>query len=351
MRAIEDVLDNLIELAASDLLLSCGSPPRMRKDGRIELLEADAPSLTPADTERLLRELLLPADWKVLQKRRQVDFAFTWRDQARIRGNAYYQRDSLAAAFRLLPLQIPGFELLGMPEAVHKLLERRQGLILVTGPTGSGKSTTLAAMVDYLNKTKPYHIITFEDPIEYVHKHQLAIVDQRQVGDDTPSFAEGLRSVFREDPDVVLIGEMRDLDTISSALTIAETGHLVLATLHTNDAPQAINRIVDSFMGAQQQQIRVQLAGCLAAVIYQQLLPAVGGGRVAAYEVLMANVAVRSMIKEGKTDQLRSVLQTGLREGSQTLERSLNQLLRIGMISEQEARGHSLYPSDIHEAV
>jgi twitching motility protein PilT len=351
MRAIEDVLDNLIELAASDLLLSCGSPPRMRKDGRIELLEADAPSLTPADTERLLRELLLPADWKVLQKRRQVDFAFTWRDQARIRGNAYYQRDSLAAAFRLLPLQIPGFELLGMPEAVHKLLERRQGLILVTGPTGSGKSTTLAAMVDYLNKTKPYHIITFEDPIEYVHKHQLAIVDQRQVGDDTPSFAEGLRSVFREDPDVVLIGEMRDLDTISSALTIAETGHLVFATLHTNDAPQAINRIVDSFMGAQQQQIRVQLAGCLAAVIYQQLLPAVGGGRVAAYEVLMANVAVRSMIKEGKTDQLRSVLQTGLREGSQTLERSLNQLLRIGMISEQEARGHSLYPSDIHEAV
>ena len=351
MRAIEDVLDNLIELAASDLLLSCGSPPRMRKDGRIELLEADAPPLTPADTERLLRELLLPADWKALQKRRQVDFAFTWRDQARIRGNAYYQRDSLAAAFRLLPLQIPGFELLGMPEAVHKLLERRQGLILVTGPTGSGKSTTLAAMVDYLNKTRPYHIITFEDPIEYVHKHQLAIVDQRQVGDDTPSFAEGLRSVFREDPDVVLIGEMRDLDTISSALTIAETGHLVFATLHTNDAPQAINRIVDSFMGAQQQQIRVQLAGCLAAVIYQQLLPAVGGGRVAAYEVLMANVAVRSMIKEGKTDQLRSVLQTGLREGSQTLERSLNQLLRIGLISEQEARGHSLYPSDIHEAV
>ena len=349
MRTIEDTLDRLLELGASDLLLSCGSPPRMRKDGRVELIEDDAPPLMPADTERLLRDLLLPADWKQLQKRRQVDFAFTWRDQARIRGNAYYQRDSLAAAFRLLPLEIPGFELLGMPESVHRLLERHQGLILVTGPTGSGKSTSLAAMVDHLNKTRPYHIITFEDPIEYVHKHRLAIVDQRQVGDDTPSFAEGLRSVFREDPDVVLIGEMRDLDTISSALTIAETGHLVLATLHTNDAPQAINRIVDSYMGAQQQQIRVQLAGCLAGVIYQQLLPAAGGGRVAAFEVLVANVAVRSMIKEGKTDQIRSILQTGLREGSQTLERSLNQLVRAGMISEREARGHSLYPADIHD--
>jgi len=217
----------------------------------------------------------------------------------------------------------------------------------VTGPTGSGKSTTQAAMVDYINKTRPYHIITFEDPIEYIHKHRLSIVDQRQVGDDTPTFAAGLRAVFREDPDVIQIGEMRDLDTMSTALTIAETGHLVLATLHTNDAPQAINRIVDSFMGAQQQQIRVQLAGCLAGVIYQQLIPAVGGGRVAAFEVLIANVAVRSMIKEGKADQIRNVLQTNLREGSQTLERSLNQLLRAGMITEGDARAHSLYPAEI----
>jgi twitching motility protein PilT len=347
MQSIESAFERLVQLQASDLLLSCGSPPRMRKDGRLEMFETDTAPLTPADTERLLREILLPADWKVLQKRRQVDFAFTWRDKARVRANAYYQRDSLAAAFRLLPLEIPGFELLGMPESVHRLMERHQGLILVTGPTGSGKSTTQAAMVDHINKTRPYHIITFEDPIEYIHKHRLAIVDQRQVGDDTPSFAEGLRSVFREDPDVVLIGEMRDLDTISTALTIAETGHLVLATLHTNDAPQAINRIVDSYMGAQQQQVRVQLAGCLAGVIYQQLIPAIGGGRVAAFEVLVANVAVRSMIKEGKTEQIRSVLQTGLREGSQTLERSLTQLLRAGMISERDARAHSLYPAEI----
>jgi twitching motility protein PilT len=320
----------------------------MRKDGRLEIFEADAKPLTPPDTERLIREILQPADWRLLQKRRQVDFAFTWQDQARVRGNAYFQRDSLAAAFRLLPLEIPGFELLGMPEAVHRLLERQQGLILVTGPTGSGKSTTLAAMLDHLNKTRPYHIITFEDPIEYIHKHRLSVIDQRQVGEDTLSFAEGLRGVFREDPDVVLIGEMRDLDTMSAALTIAETGHLVLATLHTNDAPQAINRIVDSFVGAQQQQIRVQLAGCLAGVIYQQLVRAVGGGRVAAFEVLVANVAVRSMIKEGKIDQIRSVLQTGLREGSQTLERSLNGLLRAGMITERDARGHSMYPAEIH---
>jgi len=347
VRTIEEAFERLMEVQASDLLLSCGSPARIRKDGRLELMETNAPALTPADTERMLKELLEPADWKQLQKRRQVDFAFTWRDRARVRGNAYFQRDSLAAAFRLLPLEIPGFDLLGMPESVHRLLERQQGLILVTGPTGSGKSTTQAAMLDHINKTRPYHIITFEDPIEYIHQHRLSIVDQRQVGDDTPSFAEGLRSAFREDPDVVLIGEMRDLDTMSTALTIAETGHLVLATLHTNDAPQAINRVVDSFMGAQQQQVRVQLAHCLAGVIYQQLVPALGGGRVAAFEVLVANVAVRSMIKEGRIDQIRSVLQTSLREGSQTLERSLSQLLRAGVISERDARAHSLYPADI----
>jgi twitching motility protein PilT len=347
VESIQSTFDKLMDLSASDLLLSSGSPPRIRKDGRLELFDAASGPLTPAEIERLLKDLIEPGDWRTLQRKRQVDFAFTWLDKARIRANAYFQRDSLAAAFRLLPLQIPGFELLGLPESVHRLLDRHQGLILVTGPTGSGKSTTQAAMVNHLNTTRPYHILTFEDPIEYVHKHQMSIVDQRQVGDDTMSFADGLRSAFREDPDVVLIGEMRDLDTISAALTIAETGHLVLATLHTNDAPQAINRIVDSYLGAQQQQVRVQLASCLAGVIYQQLIPAVSGGRVAAFEVLIANVAVRSMIKEGKTDQIRSVLQTGVREGSQTLERSLNQLLRAGIINEREARSRSLYPSEI----
>jgi twitching motility protein PilT len=190
-------------------------------------------------------------------------------------------------------------------------------------------------------------VITIEDPIEYVHKHKMSIVDQRQVGDDTASFAEGLRAAFREDPDVVLIGEMRDLETISAAVTIAESGHLVLATLHTNDAPQALDRITDSYLGAQQQQVRIQLASCLAGVIYQQLIPAVGGGRVAAFEVLIANNAVRAMIKDGRTDQIRTVLQTSLREGSQTLERSLNQLLRAGLISERDARSHAVNPTEI----
>lgn len=343
--SIERAIERVLQLQASDLLLSCGTPARVRRDGQLELLETEV--LRPSEVERLLREIMQPGDWRTLQRRRHVDFAFTWRNHSRVRVNVFFQRNSLAAAFRLLPLEVPGFEMLGLPESVHRLLERKQGLILVTGPTGCGKSTTQAAILDHLNKTRPYHIITFEDPIEYVHRHRLSIIDQRQVGDDTTSFADGLRAAFREDPDVVLIGEMRDLETMSAALTIAETGHLVLATLHTNDAPQAINRIVDSYIGAQQQQVRVQLAGCLAGVIYQQLIGATYGGRVAAFEILIANVAVRSLIKDGRIDQLRSVLQTGLRDGSQTLERSLNQLIRAGVITERDARSHSLYPTEI----
>jgi|SRR2546426_2780311 len=344
---VDQALARLLERAGSDLLISSGSRPRIRKDGRLEPLEGDGEVLTPTDTERMIRDVLDADELKELETKRHVDFSFTWRERARIRGNAYYQRNSMAAAFRLLPLEIPSFDMLGIPESVHRLLEKQHGLLLVTGPFASGKSTTQAAIIDHLNATRPFHIITIEDPIEYVHKHKLAIVDQRQVGEDTPSFAEGLRGAFREDPDVVLIGEMRDLETISAAVSIAEAGHLVMGTLHTNDAPQAIDRIIDSYLGAQQQQVRIQLAMCLAGVIYQQLLPAVGGGRVAAFEVLIANTAIRAMIKEGRTDQIRSVLQTSLREGSQTLERALNQLLRAGLITERDARNHSLNPNDI----
>jgi twitching motility protein PilT len=342
---IEQALDRLLELGGSDLLISCGSPPRLRRDGRLEPLNG-AP-LTPASVEPMLRGLLDDAQWQELMARRTVDFAFTWREQVRIRGNAYFQRGSLAAAFRMLPLRIPTFDELGVPESVYKLIDRHQGLILVTGPTGSGKSTTQAAMIDYVNRNRPCHIVTVEDPIEYVHSHQAAIVDQRQVGIDTPSFVDALRSVFREDPDVVLIGEMRDLETMASALSIAETGHLVLATVHTNDASQAVDRILDAFPTGQVQQARVQLAACLAGVIYQQLLPAVGGGRVAAFEILIATSAVRSLIKEGKTNQLRNVMQTSLREGSQTLERSLSELLHSGVVTERDARSRSLYPQEI----
>ena len=344
---VDQALERLMERAGSDLLISSGSRPRIRKDGKLEELEGDAEVLMPADTERMVRDVLDADQLRELEKKRHVDFSFTWHEKARIRGNVYYQRNSMAAAFRLLPLEIPSFEMLGIPESVHRLLERQHGLLLVTGPTGSGKSTTQAAMIDHINATRPFHIITIEDPIEYVHKHKMAIVDQRQVGEDTPSFSEGLRGAFREDPDVVLIGEMRDLETISAAVSIAEAGHLVMGTLHTNDAPQAIDRIIDSYLGAQQQQVRIQLASCLAGVIYQQLLPAIGGGRVAAFEVLIANTAIRSMIKEGRTDQIRSVLQTGLREGSQTLERALSQLMRAGLITERDARSHSVNPSDI----
>jgi twitching motility protein PilT len=343
-----EALNRMLELAGSDLLLSAGSPPRIRKDGSLVLLDPDAPALRPKDIHTMLAEVLDAAQLTAVAKRRNVDFAFTLHNTVRIRGNAYLQRGTPAAAFRSLPIAIPTFEMLGVPESIYTLVGRHQGLILVTGPTGSGKSTTQAAMIDYINRTRACHIITVEDPVEYIHEHRLSMVDQRQVGSDTMSFPDALRSVFREDPDVILIGEMRDLETITSALTIAETGHLVLATLHTNDAPQAINRIVDSYMGAQQQQARVQLATCLSGVIYQQLVPAVGGGRVAAFEVLVANVAVRSMIKEGKTDQIRSVLLTGLAQGSQTLERSLSQLLRAGLITERDARAHSLYPAEIH---
>jgi len=342
---LSEALDDLLKLAGSDLLISAGTSPRVRRDGILVILPG--PPLTPADIELMLASVLKPSDLEDLREQRAVDFAFNWRDEVRIRGNAFYKRGSMAAAFRLLPLQIPSFEQLGVPESVHKLIGRHQGLVLVTGPTGSGKSTTLAAIVDHINKTRPCHVVTVEDPVEYVHRHELAIVDQRQVGSDVPSFGEALRSVFREDPDVVLIGELRDLDSISSALTIAETGHLVLATLHTNDSAQAIDRILDGFPSGQQSQVRTQLAASLAGVIYQQLLPAVGGGRVAAFEVLIATSNVKALIKDGKTNQIRNALSTAYKDGSQTLERSLNQLLRSGLVSERDAQARSLYPQEL----
>jgi len=345
LMTIEEALDRLLDRSGSDLLISRGSPPRLRKDGRLE--PVNSLPLTPGAVEQMVRALLDDGQWEELEARRNVDFAFTWRDRVRIRGNAYFQRGSLAAAFRMLPLRIPTFEELGVPDAVRMLADRHQGLILVTGRGGSGKSTTQAAMIDYINRHRPCHIVTVEDPIEYVHQHRAAVVDQREVGADTPSFAEALRAVFREDPDVVLVGEMRDLETMAAALSIAETGQLVLATVHSNDASQAVDRILDAFPTGQVQQARAQLSACLAGVIYQQLLPAVGGGRVAAFEVLIANLAVRSLIKESKTNQLRNVMATGVRDGSQTLERSLTELVQSGRVSEWEARSRSLYPQEI----
>ena len=343
---LSDALDGLVALAGSDLLLSCGSAPRIRCDGQLKALPGTN-VLQPDEVAAMLQEVISPDRWAELAATRNLDFSFTWKGQARIRGNAFFQRGSPAAAFRLLPLSIPTFDELGIPAAVQSLVDVSHGLVLVTGPPGSGKSTTQAALIDYINRTRACHVVTIEDPIEYVHRHQMAIVDQRQLGVDVLSFADALRSVFREDPDVVLIGEMRDLETIASALTIAETGHLVIATLHTNDASQAIDRILDGFPTGQQQQVRIQLSACLAGVVYQQLLPAIGGGRLAAFEVLMSNSAIRALIKEGKTNQIRNVLMTSLRDGSQTLERSMNELLQGGLVAEKEARTRSLYPQEL----
>jgi len=342
---IERYLEALSERAGSDLLLQPGSPPMIRVEGALMALEH--PDLSSEFTRAVVAELVTPEMLRSLDAGRQLDFAIQWREGARLRANAFYQRDTISVAMRMLPRQIPTLDELGLPHAAQEFCELPRGLVLVTGPTGSGKSTTLAAMIESINQRRPCHIITIEDPIEYIHTNARALVNQREVGRDATSFTAALRSVFREDPDVVLIGEMRDFETIASALTIAETGHLVLATLHTNDSAQTIDRIVDVFPGEQQQQVRTQLANCLAGAIYQQLLRSIGGGRVAAFEILIATSAVRNLIKEGKTNQIRNVLQTSLREGMQTLERSLAQLSREGLISMDEARAHSLHPDEI----
>lgn len=252
-------------------------------------------------------------------------------------------------ALRLIPYHIPSFEELGMPAVVERLCALRHGLVLVTGPTGSGKSTTLASIIDRINTERACHVLTIEDPIEYVHKHKRSAVNQRELGEDTPTFEGALRAALREDPDVLLVGEMRDLETIQLALTIAETGHLVFATLHTNDTSQALDRIVDVFPSDRQQQIRVQLAGSLSAIVYQQLMPREGGGRVAAFEVLVATYPVRNLIKEGKTRQIRNVLTTGQRDGMQTFEMSLSELVAQGMITHEDATTRSVYPNEIRK--
>jgi twitching motility protein PilT len=345
MRDLGQTLLEARRAGGTDLLISVGTPPRLRCDGVLRSV-GGAP-LTAADTELLLREVLSPEQWRELEARRHVDFAFTLEGSSRVRGNAYRQRETLAAAFRLLPARIPSLEELGIPPSARQMISQQQGLVLVTGPTGSGKSTTLAAMLDRINATRPCHIVTVEDPIEYVHEHRLAVVDQREVGQDVASFADALRVVFREDPDVVLIGEMRDVETMSAALTIAETGHLVLATLHTNDASQAIDRVLDAFPAGLEEQARTQLSTCLSGVVYQQLLPSLNGGRVAAFEVLVANHAVRTLIRGRKTNQIRNVISTSLHEGSQTLERALSQLVAGGRVDPAEARARSLYPDEI----
>jgi len=343
---VDSLLDQLWLVEGTDLLLTPKAAPQIRVNGEL-ISVVDSPVLSDQDVDMMLTQLLSEEQLGACRATCEYDFSFTWRDQARIRGNAFRERGGIAIALRMIPREIPSMQDLGLPPIFYDFVKRQQGLILVTGPTGSGKSTTLASVIDAINAERACHIITIEDPIEYVHDHRRAAVNQREVGTDTESFSDALRAVLREDPDVLLVGEMRDLESMQFAMTIAETGHLVFATLHTNDTAQALARIMDVFPPTQQLQIRVQLAAALSGIAYQRLIPKIGGGMVAAYEVLVVNGAVRNLIKEGKTHQLRNALVTGQKEGMVTFEQSLSELVQAGVITYEDAEARSLYPQEI----
>ena len=332
---LDDLLRQCVERGGSDLHITVGLPPTIRLNGHLTPLPYKP--LTPADTRRLVYEVLNDRQLEQFERHHELDFAYSVPGAARFRFNVYMQRGSVGAAMRVIPSKIPSIESLRLPPIIYEVVKKHSGLILVTGPTGSGKSTTLACMIDLINQTRPCHIMTIEDPIEYLHTHKRAMVNQREVHSDTESFHNALRAVLREDPDVILIGEMRDLETIQAALTLAETGHLVLATLHTRNAPQTIDRIIDVFPPHQQEQIRVLLANTIEAVFAQQLIPMLGGGRIAAIEVMIANAAIRNLIREGKTHQIYSIMETSANQGMITMDRALADLHRNGYISFEEA--------------
>jgi twitching motility protein PilT len=338
---IEVLLQEVINQRASDLHLQVGLPPMLRVDGALGPI-ANTSTLNAEMVEKLVFAILDQDQQQILIKDKEFDFSFAFGDLGRFRVNAFHERGNLAAALRLIPNEMQSIAELGLPNTVEKFADYPRGLVLVTGPTGSGKSTTLAALIDKLNSEKSVHIITIEDPIEFTHKSRKSVIVQREVHYDTYSFNAALRSALREDPDVVLIGEMRDLETISAAITIAETGHLVFATLHTNSASQSIDRMVNVFPPHQQPQIKAQLANILMSICSQRLVPAIGGGRIAAAEILIANSAVRNIIREGKTHQLDSVIQTSAQEGMQSMDRTLVQLVHSGQITYDEAKNFAV---------
>jgi twitching motility protein PilT len=341
--SVHDLMALAVQQKASDLHITAGLPPVFRLDGRLVQLEVER--LSAMDCQTLIYEILADRNIAEFEAKHQLDLSYGASGIGRFRVNIYMQRGSIAAAFRPIPSDIPSIEELNLPLVIGDLAKRTSGLILVTGPTGCGKSTTLASVIDVINKTHECHILTIEDPIEYLHRHQKAMVNQRELGSDTFSFAEALRGALREDPDVVLVGEMRDLETIQSALTIAETGHLVLGTLHTRNAPQSVDRIIDVFPPYQQSQIRVLLANTVEAIIAQQLLPRYGAkGRVPAVEVLLVNSAVRNLIREAKTHQIYSVMDTTGEQGMQTMDKALALLVRRRMVSHEEATLRALDP-------
>lgn len=338
---IEILLEEVLRRKASDLHLQVGLPPMLRIDGALAPISGMVP-LSEESIEALIFSVVDETQKQILLKDKEFDFSFAFGDLGRFRANAFHERGNLAIALRLIPNEILTVEQLGLPPIVNNFANFPRGLVLVTGPTGSGKSTTLASMIHKINQEQARHIITVEDPIEYTHKSIKSIVVQREVHYDTFSFSAALRSALREDPDVVLIGEMRDLETIASAITIAETGHLVFATLHTNSSSQTVDRIIDVFPPHQQQQVRSELSNVLMAICSQTLIPVIGGGRIAAAEILIATPAVRNIIREGKSHQLEAVLQTGAEFGMQSMDRTLVSLIKAGTITYDEARTHAV---------
>jgi twitching motility protein PilT len=347
MASLYDFLKTMIEKGASDLHITTGSPPRLRVDGK--LIPIDHPPLTPADTKALCYSVLTDAQKHKFEEHNELDLSFGVKGLSRFRANVFMQRGATAGAFRTIPFSIKTFNDLGLPAIVAELVKKPRGLVLVTGPTGSGKTTTLAAMLDVINSERYEHIITVEDPIEYLHPHKKCLVNQREVHADTSSFKDALRYILRQDPDVCLIGEMRDLETIESALRVAETGHMTFATLHTNSAVQTINRVVDVFPPHQQEQVRVQLSFVLEGIMAQQLIPKKNGqGRALAIEVLIPNAAIRNIIREDKIHQLYSMMQTGQAKfGMQTMNQSLYDLYIKGVISYEDALARSSVPDEM----
>lgn len=347
---IENLLEECVKRNASDLHLQYGLPPILRVDGVLMPI-AGLAALTEDVVRNLIFATLDEDQQKILIKDKEFDYSFAFGDIARFRVNAFHEKGKLAAAFRLIPNQIKSINELGMPAIVETFADYPRGLVLVTGPTGSGKSTTLAALINKINREKSTHIITIEDPIEFTHKSERSLIAQREVHYDTFSFAAALRSVLREDPDVVLIGEMRDLETIQAAITIAETGHLVFATLHTNSAAQSIDRMIDVFPAYQQPQVRSQLSNILMAICSQRLIPAIGGGRVVGAEIMVANSAIRNLIRDGKTHQIDTAIQTGAEQGMQTMDRTLAKLIQTGVISYDVAREYAVDVNELNRLV
>jgi twitching motility protein PilT len=345
--SIDELLERMVEANASDLHVTTGTPPAIRVRGEMERLEGYS-ALTPEETQQLLYRILSSEQQKHFELNRQLDFSYSIPGLARFRVNVYFQRESIGAAFRLIPTELKTLEELGIPDSLHVLAEKPRGLVLVTGPTGSGKSTTLAAIIDEINRNRSEHILTIEDPIEFLHRHKRCIVNQREIGPDATSFADALRAALRQDPDVILVGEMRDLETISTALTAAETGHLVFGTLHTQSAPSTIDRIIDVFPAEQQEQVRIQIANSLQGVVTQALLPTADKmGRVAALEILLPDDAVRNLIRQGKVEQIYSVMQTNTGRGMQTMEQSLGDLIMRRVVDVETGLSRSSRPSQL----